>query len=285
MQQMCNAWRNEDQAQQQPQQDQNEEDLRRWQEDEDGIQTRQRREEIENIASRQAIEAYIAQRNDNNDNDDFYYDPPPPPAPGPPSPPPSLPPSPPPPPPPGPAALPGPPVQRHSLGPMNLQCPHCHALHFSAEKLTSSTRNNLKFGLCCLTGQINLPQFPPAPRQLRDLFDGTSPHSLDFKKNIRQYNTAFAFTSVGVKVDQSVLDGSGPYSFRISGELRHLSGALLPSAGEAPKYAQLYIHDPQEQLAYREGRNNNLSRSVMTLIQGILNQSHPYVELYKQRSE
>ena len=84
---------------------------------------------------------------------------------------------------------------------MNLQCPYCHALHFVAEKLSNSTARETKFGMCCLGGQVDLPPFPPAPRQLRDLFDGTNPHSLEFKKNIRQYNMAFAFTSVGVNID------------------------------------------------------------------------------------
>jgi hypothetical protein len=31
------------------------------------------------------------------------------------------------------------PLQRHSLGPMNVECQHCHALHFDCEKLTKST--------------------------------------------------------------------------------------------------------------------------------------------------
>ena len=141
------------------------------------------------------------------------------------------------------------PVERHSLGPMNLQSPNCHAFHFEAEKLSNSTRNQLKFGMCCLTGQVHLPPFPPAPRHLRDLFDGTSPHSLEFKTNIHQYNATFAFTSLGVNVDHSVVTGSGPYSFSISGELHHHSGALLPLPNHAPVFAQIYIHDPQQQLA------------------------------------
>ena len=132
---------------------------------------------------------------------------------------------------------------------MNLQCPHCHALHFAAEKLSNSTINEPKFGMCCLSGQVDLPPFPAVPRHLRDLFDGTSPHTLQFKTHIRQYNSAFAFTSLGVNVDHSVVAGSGPYSFRISGELRHLSGALLPPPNHAPVFAQIYIHDPQEQLS------------------------------------
>ena len=105
--------------------------------------------------------------------------------------------------------------------------------------------------MCCLSGQIRLPPLPLAPRELAEHFDGTSPHSLEFKTNIRQYNSAFAFTSLGVKVDQSVIAGSGPYAFRISGELHHLSGALLPLPGHDPVYAQIYIHDPAEQLAQR----------------------------------
>ena len=120
------------------------------------------------------------------------------------------------------------PAARHSLGPMNKVCPHCHALHFDAEKLSTSTRNALKFGMCCLTGQINLPPFPPPPQELLHLFDGTSTHSLEFKTNIRRYNATFAFTSLGAKIDHSVVHGTGPYSFRISGELHHQASALLP---------------------------------------------------------
>jgi hypothetical protein len=55
------------------------------------------------------------------------------------------------------------PPQRHSLGPMNVQCLHCQALHFDCEKLAKSTRAIPKFGSCCLQGQIRLPPFCPAP--------------------------------------------------------------------------------------------------------------------------
>jgi Helitron helicase-like domain at N-terminus len=165
---------------------------------------------------------------------------------------------------------------------MNASCPHCQALHFAVEKLTSSTRNSLKFGMCCLTNQIRLPAFPPPPQELLHLFDGKSPHSLEFKTNIRQYNATFAFTSLGADIDHSVISGTGPYSFRISGELYHQASALLPPPNRAPSYAQLYIHDPNQQLDYREGNNDNsLSRPLLTIIQGVLHQSHPYVQLYK----
>src|SRR5882757_7036576 len=140
------------------------------------------------------------------------------------------------------------PAARHSLGPMNVQCPKCHALHFNTEKLSKSLVRQPQFGICCLSGQVNLPAFPDAPRELAELFDGTSPYSSEFKTHIRQYNTAFAFTSLGVNVDQSVIAGSGPYSFRISGELHHLSGSLIALPQNASVYAQIYIHDPAQQL-------------------------------------
>ena len=143
---------------------------------------------------------------------------------------------------------------------MNSVCPNCGALHFASERLSRSTMNEPQFGMCCLSGQVVLPNFPPAPRELRELFDGTSPYSLDFKTNIRQYNAAFAFTSLGVKVDQSVTAGSGPYSFRISGELYHLSGSLLLVQEHNPVFAQI--------LAQREGNNRNLTPAVMRIIQG-----------------
>ena len=48
------------------------------------------------------------------------------------------------------------PAQRHSLKAMTIECSRCHALHFAAEKLSNSTRNDIKFGMCCLSGQIIL---------------------------------------------------------------------------------------------------------------------------------
>jgi hypothetical protein len=91
-----------------------------------------------------------------------------------------------------------------------------------------------KFGSCCLQGQIRLPPFPCAPSALQDLLCGKSPLSKELKTNIRQYNAAFAFTSLGVKVDKEVTWASRPYSFQIQGDLHHLSGSLLPLVLESP---------------------------------------------------
>jgi len=60
--------------------------------------------------------------------------------------------------------------------------------------------------------------------------------SREFHNNMRQYNTAFAMTSVGVKIDNSVTRQSDPYYFKIQRELHHLTGAFLPHGDQAPIY-------------------------------------------------
>jgi len=106
--------------------------------------------------------------------------------------------------------------------------------------------------------------------------------SKEFKANIQQYNSAFAFTSVGVDEDEAVTYGQGQYSFRIQGDLHHNAGGILPPPGQPAIFAQLYIHDPVAQLRLREQRNPNLNSIIMTELQAMLNNTHPYVALYKQ---
>ena len=111
---------------------------------------------------------------------------------------------------------------------------------------------------------------------------GISPHSESFKKNIWQYNAAFAFASLGIKVDLAVTNAPGPYCFHINGELHHLSGSLLPENGEREAYAQIYIHDPAMQLYMRRRLNENLNPIIMTELQAMLHDTHPYIPLYQQ---
>ena len=72
-----------------------------------------------------------------------------------------------------------------------------------------------------------------------------------FMKNIRQYNCLFAFTSMGANIDRSVNDGRGPPIFKISGQVHHRIGSLLPADGSAPKFLQLYIYDTSNEVQNR----------------------------------
>jgi len=53
-------------------------------------------------------------------------------------------------------------------------------------------------------------------------------------------------TLVGVKIYNSVTRQSGPYCFKIQGELHYLTGALFPYSDQTPIYAQIYILDTAE---------------------------------------
>jgi hypothetical protein len=54
------------------------------------------------------------------------------------------------------------------------------------------------------------------------------------------YNSVLAFTSLSAKVDELVIRGIGPYSFRIQGEFYHRIGSLCSVEGQRPQFAQLY---------------------------------------------
>ena len=168
----------------------------------------------------------------------------------------------------------------NNLGILSVVCPHCHALHFDCEKLKSSQVNYPKFGICCLQGQIQLPPLQPLTGILYNYLTGHDHRSKEFCNNIRQYNAAFAMTSVGVKIDNSVTRQSGPYCFKIQGELHHLTGALLSYGDQTPIYAQIYILDTAEQLNIRRNNNRNLDPTMMDDLQTVLLDSHPYIGQY-----
>ena len=65
-----------------------------------------------------------------------------------------------------------------------------------------------------------------------------------FQEKIRAYNCALAFDSLGANIDRGLANAKqGLYTFRIHGLVYHSIGQLLPKDNEAPKYAQIYIHD------------------------------------------
>jgi len=123
---------------------------------------------------------------------------------------------------------------------------HCHTLQFDCEKLRSSLVSLPKFGMCYLQEQIQLPPFRPLTGILHNYLTGDDYSSREFHNNIWQYNAAFAMTSVGVKIDNSVTRQSDLYCFKIQGELHHLTSALLPHGDQTPMYAQIYILDTVE---------------------------------------
>lgn len=162
-------------------------------------------------------------------------------------------------------------VQAHTLDPMNQVCEHCSALTFSKESR----------GFCCSNGRKTLEQFNQPPPALLELFQ-----TPNFRKNIRKYNQAFAFTSLGVAVDEDLANGrDGVYTFRIHGELCHRIGSLMPADGEPESYGQIYFLDANNQAERRGNIFQDLNNQTLIQIGAIMNEVNPFAQIFKNAGE
>ena len=114
------------------------------------------------------------------------------------------------------------------LGQMNELCQYCESLRFPNEQ-----RN------CCHNRKVSLTQLCEYPESFKELLMGSTQDSINFRNNIRNYNSAFAFASFGSNVD--IPQGHGTYCFRIHGQTYHCTNTLYPNDGEELQYGQLYI--------------------------------------------
>ena len=163
----------------------------------------------------------------------------------------------------------------HYIGEMNSLCPHCGALKFPNENLFK----------CCHNGKVSLPALKPYPDELKNLLLGNSAEAKNFQKNIRKYNSAFAFASFGAKIAPP--GGRGPPCFRICGQIYHRSGNLHPAEGKSASYGQLYIFEAENALDARMSRNEN-SDCIPEVTQTILDvivSVNPYAAAYKHMGE
>lgn len=172
------------------------------------------------------------------------------------------------------------------MGKLEHRCSHCHALHWLDERKKGSPLSNPRYGQCCLEGKVSIDYVEPLPPPLYWYFASVHEDAKRFRKYIRRYNKAFAFTSSGGPghLDGSVLDGRGPPCYKIQGELFHRIGAIHPDDGRSPIYSQLYVYDPQEALGYRNANNSDTLPTTMEDLQNIILGCNPFVALYDQAS-
>lgn len=131
-------------------------------------------------------------------------------------------------------------VGRSSYGAPDYTCRHCGAIFWLRECAAgqSSLRDGrVIYNSCCRGGKVVIPPFrdPPEPIASLARFDGDA-NCRQFIKNIRQYNCLFAFTSMGANIDRSMNNGRGPPVFKVSGQVHHRIGPLLPANGNSPKF-------------------------------------------------
>ncbi|XP_050123958.1 uncharacterized protein LOC126601311 [Malus sylvestris] len=175
------------------------------------------------------------------------------------------------------------------FGDMSYKCIHCGAFFWLKESLKQKCKKDEPiFTLCCQQGKIQFSTPKPTPKFLDLLLDPTAGQiSLSFRENIRAYNSMFSFTSMGAKVDHSINNGTSPYIFKISGQVCHLMGSLLPADNEAPKFAQLYVYDTYNEVqnrlkAFDCGENNKkLDPRIVEGLIKMFDESNELVKLFR----
>ncbi|PIC11539.1 hypothetical protein B9Z55_029019 [Caenorhabditis nigoni] len=171
-------------------------------------------------------------------------------------------------------------VEENYLGTMSEQCSSCGALHFKGKQPQSK-----QFNTCCRHGLIQLPLFYNFPKELRDLFTSSISESVEFLKNIRTYNNSLAMGSIVAHVVTP--KGGGPYTYRLHGQVFHVTGALHPDPGQEHLCAQLFIIDTEEAAAELANRKVKVScsKDLYKKLINLLHMYNPFVNSYKMMRE
>jgi hypothetical protein len=103
-------------------------------------------------------------------------------------------------------------IEQHYIGLMNEICHECQSMNFKDEKPSDG-----KFSSCCHKGKVMLDPLMTYPSILKSLLtDKTNRNHRNFMENIRAYNSALGFASMGASMREQ--RGRGPYCFRIHGQ-------------------------------------------------------------------
>lgn len=142
----------------------------------------------------------------------------------------------------------------HDMRQRDRRCELCGALHWVQERVSDSSQINPKFAKCCGKGRVELPPIggdTERMRVLHELFVGDGPRSQDFRGNIRKYNNAFAFTSIGMKRDRQTEGQMGLFILRTVGRVAHLITPLLPEGAYPHRFSQIYLLDTEREIETR----------------------------------
>ncbi|GBM69330.1 hypothetical protein AVEN_155754-1 [Araneus ventricosus] len=166
-------------------------------------------------------------------------------------------------------------VEEHNCRTMSEQCGFCGAVYWKEEKNTAH-----KYTKCCHDGNVQLPAFPDAPELLKVLLTENSPDAKNYPQRIREYNSAFAFASMGAQIKPP--RGTGPYCYRLHGQVYHRVSPLYASDQHKESYGQLYIFDSSEATEKRLSNNQNCLQHVFEKLDFMLREINPFAQSYLQ---
>ena len=169
------------------------------------------------------------------------------------------------------------------LGRMDVRCPDCRALHWIDEKTWRSPKSAPRFSKCCKEGAVKLTEIQKPPEELLELYISQEPHAIDFRKNIRSYNSALAFTSVSC--ENSRQSGGGIVPFQVHGQVCHLHGPLEASNPGTATNAQIWFYDPETAVTIRTARFSRTHGPTLSMLTDMLSRCNPYIGLYQTARE
>ena len=182
--------------------------------------------------------------------------------------------------------------QRSYYGVASNQCKYCGAIFWFEERIRHQRNRdkNIIYTQCCKEGKIKIPPFKVPPEPLCTLlnYNGDS-RSKHFLEKIRQYNSLFCFTSMGGNIDKCINQGDGPHVFRVSGQIHHRIGSLVPQPNNDPKFVQLYIYDTQNEInnrlqaiTHEDSENTELDLGIIEGLKEMLDKYNPLVETFRK---
>ncbi|KAL8049007.1 hypothetical protein ABFX02_07G104800 [Erythranthe guttata] len=150
-------------------------------------------------------------------------------------------------------------------------CNHCGAYRFYGESA----------GFCCGSGQVFLPKTVICPIMWFLFTDAVSELAIEFRRRVRSYNGAFAFTSIGMKIDEnSWWARDGIYALKVVGQVHH-SMNHVDGFPDLSKMLQLFFLDTADNLPETSLQKKDFRRDIMTLIIDVL-ATNPYASFFKR---
>ncbi|KAH9615177.1 hypothetical protein KSS87_021182 [Heliosperma pusillum] len=95
---------------------------------------------------------------------------------------------------------------------------------------------------------------------------------------------------MGGKIDHSINQGRGSYTFQMGGQNVHRIGSLLPSAQATPKFCQLYIYDTEDEICNRKNTispNNpeRLNDEITRLLQNMIDANNVLIQSFRMATD
>uniref|UniRef100_A0A6V7KNI6 Helitron helicase-like domain-containing protein n=1 Tax=Bracon brevicornis TaxID=1563983 RepID=A0A6V7KNI6_9HYME len=172
-------------------------------------------------------------------------------------------------------------INEHYIGPMDVLCCHCKAIHFEAEKVRKDSFND-----CCSHGEVALEPLPTPPLILQNLFNGSHEQSKHFRERIRFPNNSFALASFNANLVNFSDRRPGPVCFKLHGQVYYqFNRSLYPESNETPTYGQLFIIDPDEATDVRCNLMSTLNRDIVDSIDNSLRQCNLFAQSYQMMHE